>query len=141
MARGELIEERLTQSVIGAFYDVYNALGFGFLEHVYVMALERELLDRGHIVAREVWIPVHYKGIELTKQRLDMLVDDRLVVEAKATRQLPPVAERQVNNYLRATQLQVGLLLHFGEKPGFHRVVCRPKAKFTRSIAVSEESG
>jgi GxxExxY protein len=54
MARGELLEETLTRSVIGAFYEVYNTLGFGFLEHLYVMALERELLVRGHRVARQV---------------------------------------------------------------------------------------
>jgi GxxExxY protein len=54
MARGELLEETLTRSVIGAFYELYNTLGFGFLEHLYVMALERELLVRGHRVARQV---------------------------------------------------------------------------------------
>ncbi len=136
MARGELIEERLTQSVIGAFYDVYNALGFGFLEHVYVMALERELLARGHSVGREVWVPVSYKGAELTRQRLDMVVDEKLIVETKATLQLASVAERQLYNYLRATRLEVGLLFHFGQTPTFHRVVCRHKA-ITAAVAVS----
>jgi len=65
MPRVELIEERLTYSVIGAFFDVYNTLGFGFLEHLYVMALERELLARGHRVAREVGVSISYKGEEL----------------------------------------------------------------------------
>ncbi|HZO20640.1 MAG TPA: GxxExxY protein, partial [Gemmatimonadaceae bacterium] len=58
----ELIEERLTHSAIGAFFDVCNKLGFGFLETVYTMALERELLKRGHQVGREVWVPVTYDG-------------------------------------------------------------------------------
>jgi hypothetical protein len=58
MARGELIEERLTQSIIGAFYEVYNSLGFGLLENLYVVALQRELRGRGHQAAREVWVPV-----------------------------------------------------------------------------------
>src|SRR5688572_25789440 len=78
MALHELIEERLTHSAIGAFFDVYNTLGFGFLETVYAMALERELIGRGHRVSREVWIPVLYKGEELCKQRLDMIVDEKL---------------------------------------------------------------
>jgi hypothetical protein len=66
-----LVEEALTESVIGAFFDVYNTLGFGFLEHIYVMALERELLARGHHVAREVCVRVRYKGEELAQQRIE----------------------------------------------------------------------
>ena len=125
MARGELIQERLTYSVVGAFFEVYNALGFGFLEHLYVTALERELLARGHRVGREVSVPVFYKGEELGRQRLDMIVDETLVIETKATHDLPKAATRQVYNYLRATRLQVGLLLHFGPEPRFQRVLCR----------------
>ena len=89
---GELIEERLTHSAIGAFFDVYNTLGFGFLELVYVIALERELTRRGHRVRREVWVPVLYKGEELCKQRLDMVMDEKLIVETKATPDLPKTA-------------------------------------------------
>ena len=83
MARGRLFEERLTHSVIGAFFEVYNTLGFGFLEHVYVMALERELIERRHRVAREVSVPVFYKGHDLAEQRPDMIVDNRLIVEGE----------------------------------------------------------
>jgi GxxExxY protein len=125
MARGKLIEERLTRSVIGAFYDVYNTLGFGFLEHLYVKALEQELVACGHRVGREVLVRVMYKGQELGTQRLDIVVDEILIIEAKATYELHPAATRQLFNYLRATTLDVGLLLHFGPKPKFHRVICR----------------
>jgi len=83
MARGRLFEERLTHSVIGAFFEVYNTLGFGFLEHVYVMALERELIERRHRVAREVSVPVFYKMFDLAEQRPDMIVDNRLIVEGE----------------------------------------------------------
>ena len=124
MARIELIEERLTRSVIGAFFEVYNTLGFGFLEHVYVMALERELLARGHRVARAVSVHVTYKRYIIGVQRIDMIVDATLVVETKSTVELPPTARRQVFNYLRATRLEVGLLLHFGLEPRFHRLFC-----------------
>ena len=118
-----LLHEALTRSVIGAFYDVYNTLGYGFLEHVYVLALERELRARGHAVGREVGIIVMYKGEELASQRLDLIVDEKLVVEVKSTYDLPAAAARQVFNYLRATSLQVGLLLHFGPRPKFVRLI------------------
>jgi len=122
---GGLIEETLTRSVIGAFFEVYNILRFGFLEHLYVMALERELVARGHQVARQVWVRVAYKGDELGIQRIDMIVDEKLVVEIKATSKLPESAARQLYNYLRATNLKVGLLLHFGTKATFYREICR----------------
>ena len=125
----ELIEERLTESVIGAFYDVYNALGFGFLEQVYMAALDRELRAREHAVGREVWVPVYYKGDEISRQRIDMIVDERLVVEAKATQELHKSGPRQLHNYLRATRLQVGLLLHFGPAPAFYRLVHSQEAR------------
>src|ERR1700694_3612317 len=114
MARRELIEEALTHSIIGAFFGVYNTLGFGFLEHVYVMAVERELRARGHDVAREMCVRVIYKGEDLAAQRLDMIVDAKVIVEVKATAELHKYAPRQLYNYLKATNLEVGLLLHFG---------------------------
>jgi GxxExxY protein len=138
MARVKLIHERLTHSVIGAFFDVYHTLGFGFLEHVYVASLTRELRDRGHSVGREVSVPVFYKGEEVAHQRLDMIVDGKLIVETKSTRTLHEAAVRQVANYLRATNIELGLLLHFGPQPRFHRVIATnpgtsdPKSSFPR---------
>jgi GxxExxY protein len=104
MALHELVEARLTGSVIGAFFEVYNNLGYGFLGHVYVMALERELIARKHRVAREVAVQVFYKGDHLAEQRLDMIVDQKLVVETKSTHELHKSANRQVYNYLRSTE-------------------------------------
>jgi GxxExxY protein len=123
MGQVKLVEGELTRSVIGAFYEVYNTLGFGFLEQIYAVALERELLLRGHQVARELPIRVKYKGRELGRQRIDMVVDNKLIVEVKSTYELPSTAVRQVYNYLKATRLNVGLLLHFGPEPAFHRLV------------------
>ena len=122
MARRRLIYEELTRSAIGAFYEVYNTLGFGFLEHIYVPALEYELRARGHRIGREVWATVFFKGV-MGKQRLDMVVDEKLVVEVKSAYDLRPGALRQLRNYLCATHLQVGLLLHFGPEPKFYRMV------------------
>jgi len=90
----ELIEEELTRSVIGAFFDVYNVLDFGFLENIYLNALEIELIERRHRVAREAYVRVGYKGRGVGVQRLDMLVDGRLIVEVKSTEHLAPTAIR-----------------------------------------------
>ena len=118
-----LLHEKLTKSIIGAFYEVYNTLGFGFLESTYVRALENELVARGHTVAREVSFPVMYKGENVGTQRIDMIVDGNVIVETKSTYDLHRSARRQVFNYLRATNLDVGLLLHFGPKACFYRQI------------------
>jgi GxxExxY protein len=136
MTRIKLIHERLTYSVIGAFFEVYYTLGFGFLEHVYVAALTRELRNRGHAIGREVSVPVLYKGEEIARQRLDMIVDEKVVVETKSTRTLHEGAVRQVENYLRATSIELGLLLHFGPQPRFYRVICTNPATAGPTIPV-----
>jgi GxxExxY protein len=118
-----LVEEQLTHSVIGAFYEVYNTLGHGFLESIYMKALEVELRARGHIVRREVPVLITYKGERLGNQRLDMIVDERLVVEGKASEKLDASAPKQVLAYLKGSKLQVGLLLFFGPTPGIVRLI------------------
>src|SRR5688572_29293242 len=118
-----LIDADVTECIIGAFYDVYNTLDFGFLEHVYSAALEFELIKRGHHVGREVAVQVFYKGTQLATQRIDLLVDGKVVVEIKSTYELHKAAPRQVYSYLRATKLEVGLLLYFGPKPNFFHLL------------------
>ncbi|HWH53629.1 MAG TPA: GxxExxY protein [Gemmatimonadaceae bacterium] len=131
---GGLVEERLSYSVIGAFFAVHRQLGFGFLESVYSRALEAELRTRGHQVSREFAISVHYRGVEIAHQRLDMVIDEKLVIEVKATERLHSDACRQLFNYLRATSLEVGLLLHFGRRADFYRVICQNHLK-SRSLS------
>jgi len=123
MVKHELLDEPLTYSIIGAFFDAYNYLGFGFLENIYKNALERELASRGHRVAREVYVAVYYKGDLIGRQRIDMIIDERVIVEVKSTHSLQPIAIRQLRNYLRATNLRVGLLLHFGPAANYYRCV------------------
>src|SRR6476620_5354639 len=118
-----LIEEQLTGSIIGAFFEVYNTPGFGFLEHIYVMALERELIDMGHHVSREMAVNVIYKGEQLANQRMDMVVDGKVVVETKSSLELHKTARRQLYNYLKATNMELGLFPHFGERAAFYRVI------------------
>src|SRR5215210_5907975 len=127
MTHTKLMHERLTYSVIGAFYEVYHTLGYGFLEHVYIASLVIELRSRKHDIGREVSVPVLYKGEEIARQRLDMIVDQQLVVEVKSTRTLHEGSVRQIENYLRATKLELGLLLHFGPQPKFYRVISTNK--------------
>lgn len=124
-----LIEKELTWSIIGAFFAVYRKLGYGFLEHIYVLALEKELLRHGHKVTREVQVAIYYDGEILGHQRMDMIVDDRVIVEFKSTENLHADAPRQLFNYLCATKIEVGLLLHFGPKARFYRKVCENSRK------------
>lgn len=123
MSEDHLLERKTTAAIMGAFYEVYNRLGYGFLENIYALALEQELSERGHSVKREVPVTITYKGKTLATQRLDMVVDDKVVVENKSTSVLPPVARRKTLNYLRASTLEVGLLLHFGPSARFYRIV------------------
>jgi GxxExxY protein len=137
--RQTLLEEEVTRSIIGAFYTVYRGLGFGFLEHVYASALEKEISSRGHRLSREVLVPIHYLGDLIAYHRLDMLVDDCVIVELKSSERLPPIAERQLYSYLRCTNLEVGLLLHFGHEPRFKRVILTNDQK-QRRIQASNSS-
>lgn len=118
-----LIDEGLTRSAVGAFYAVYNNLGYGFLENVYVGGLVIELERRGHRVQREVMIPVEYNGIVVGTYKADLIVDGRLVLEVKAEPALTGIHERQLRNYLRCTKLEVGLVLVFGIEPQFKRQI------------------
>ena len=127
MAKDELIEARLTESIIGAFYEVYNHLGFGFLESIYVRALVIELEDRGHRVEREVVVDIYYKGRFVGRHRLDLVVDGKAILELKSRELFPAFGPKQCLSYLKATRMEVGLVLHFGPSPKFKRVVCQAR--------------
>lgn len=125
----ELVHEELTRSIIGAFFYVFNKLRFGFLESVYAAALTKVLRERGHRVEREVPVRVWFDGQAIAFQRIDLLVDGKVIVEIKSGDRLAISAREQLLNYLRATNLEVGLLLHFGPQPTvirqFNPVVAR----------------
>lgn len=128
-AKSGLLEEALTHSVIAAFYDLHRSLGFGFREHLYALAFERDLIAKGHEVSREVSVMVYHRGEPLAAQSLDMIVDEKLVLEIKATERLHVGAEAQLFSYLCATKLELGLVLHFGREAKFHRVICENRFK------------
>ena len=129
---GSMLEEALTHSVIGAFYEVHQGLGFGFREYIYARALAGDLVAKGHRVEREVSVPVYYRGEPIAWQALDMVVDGKLIIETKATERLPLAAGQQLFSYLCSTNMEVGLLLHFGREAKFHRVICENRFKSRR---------
>lgn len=126
----ELILQKETYAVIGAAMEVHNALGCGFLEAVYQEAMEIELLGRGIPFTAQKELPIFYKGHTLDKVYVaDLIVYGKVLVEIKALSQLTSREEAQVMNYLKATSLQVGILLNFGtEKLVWDRKILTPDA-------------
>jgi len=111
----------VTEEIIGAFYEVYNALGFGFLEKIYENALAVELKGRGLSVAQQAPIVVHYAGQVVGEHYADLVVADCVIIELKASKTLAPEHEAQLLNYLKSTEYEVGLLLNFGPKAALKR--------------------
>jgi GxxExxY protein len=122
----------LTQKIIGVFYEVYNELGAGFLESVYQKSLALALESSGLTVCCRVDIPVWFRGHQVGHFEGDMLVERCILLELKATRALDSSHQAQLLNYLRATGLEVGLLLNFGPKPEFKRFAFDKKKKRVR---------
>ena len=119
--------DELSHKVIGACIEVHRLLGPGLLEAVYVECLASELAEQGIVVQREVVVPIRYKGKELAKPlRLDLLVENCLIVEAKSVDALLPVHSAQLLTYLRMTEQKLGLLLNFNVevmRQGIKRIV------------------
>jgi GxxExxY protein len=118
-----LIDRNITGRIIGAFFECYNQLGYGQFESVYRKALLHEMHLRELSASEETSFDVQYKGVLVGLFRLDLLVENRIVVEVKSTPTLSAADRRQLSNYLRVTGLEVGLLLHFGPEPRFERCI------------------
>jgi GxxExxY protein len=116
-----MIDEELTGRIIKAFYVVYNALGYGFIESVYHNALILELVAQGVVVETEKSIAVYYGKNVVGTFSADLIVEAKIILELKAKDALNSAHEAQLINYLRATDLELGLLLNFGKKPEFKR--------------------
>lgn len=119
----ELLHEELTNAIIKTFYEVYNELGYGFLEKVYQNSLYLELKNKGYKVEAQKRILVYYKGIEVGEYYADLIVEDKIILELKAADCIAKEFENQILNYLRGTDCEVGLLLNFGKKPEFRRKI------------------
>lgn len=124
----------LTYQIIGVFYDVYNELGHGFLESVYQRSLALALESSGLDVRNHVKIPVWFRGKPVGQFEGDMLVDNTVLLELKATRCLDRSHSAQLLNYLRATDIEVGILLNFGLKPEFKRLILDNASKSNRAV-------
>lgn len=113
--------KKLTEEIIKIFYRVYNKLGYGFLEKVYENAMMVEFKEEGISAVSQSAIKVFYEGVIIGEYYADILVDDKVIVEIKAARRLADENEAQLLNYLKATDIEVGLLLNFGTKPEVKR--------------------
>jgi GxxExxY protein len=118
-----LLHEELTDTIIKTFYEVYNELGYVFLERVYQNSLYLELKSKGLKVEAQKKIEVYYKGIEVGQYYADLIVEDLIILELKAADCIVKEFENQILNYLRGTNCEVGLLLNFGTKPEFRRKI------------------
>ncbi|MBU3947278.1 MAG: GxxExxY protein [Proteobacteria bacterium] len=107
-------KDDLTHKVIGCAYQVYNKLGFGFLESVYRKAMVIEIETSGLEVQQESPLKVHYRGQVVGNFFADLLIEDELIVELKSVERLGKIHEAQLVNYLVATEIEVGLLINFG---------------------------
>ena len=122
----------LTQQIIGVFFDVYNELGAGFLESVYQKSLALALESADLTVHSRIDIPVWFRGHQVGHFEGDMLVENCVLLELKAARALDSSHQAQLLNYLRATGIEVGLLLNFGPKPEFKRLAFDSRRKRVR---------
>ena len=121
--------KEITDIILRSFYEVYNELGGGFLESVYENALYIVLTGYGLSVERQKDISVFFRGNIVGVFKADLIINEKVIVELKAVRALDPAHEAQLINYLKATNIEVGLLLNFGRKPEFKRFVYDNKRK------------
>jgi GxxExxY protein len=119
----EFLLKEKTEKIIKSFYETYNVLGYGFLEKVYENALLKELKANGFECESQKKISVNYKGDKVGEYFADILVDNEVILELKATESICEEHEYQLINYLKATNIELGLLLNFGKKPEIRRKI------------------
>lgn len=124
--------EQLTGKIIEVFYEVYNELGHGFLESVYEASMRLALVQAGLFVAPRKPLEVWFRGVIVGVFEPDITVENLVILELKSARVIDPAHEAQLLNYLRATEIEVGLLLNFGPKPEFKRMVFDNERKRTK---------
>ncbi len=118
-----LLHKKITDDILKTYYDVYNQLGYGFLEKVYQNAMYFELKSKGYKVEAQKQIKVYFKNQLVGEYYTDLLIEDKIILELKACEVLMNVHVAQLMNYLKATNIEVGLLLNFGEEPEFKRII------------------
>ncbi len=134
MPQEKLLYAEVTDRIIKAFYHVYNNLGFGFLEKVYENALVMTLRKWGFEVKQQLALQVRFEGEIVGEYFADVIVANSVMLELKAAESFNDAHEAQLLNYLKATEIEVGLLLNFGKKPQFKRKVYTNDRKAIRVI-------
>lgn len=119
----ELLHGKTTEEILKAYYNVYNKMGYGFCEKVYENSLVIELRKMGIKCTAQKAIDVYYDEVLVGVYYADIVVEDAVILELKAATGLVPENEAQLLNYIKATKMEVGLLLNFGEKPQFKRII------------------
>jgi GxxExxY protein len=130
--------QEVTEKIIGVFYEVYNELGPGFLESVYEQAMLIALSQAGLHVAQQQPITVHFRGQVVGEFRADIVVNSVVIVELKASRAMESAYEAQIMHYLRATNVEIGLLMNFGPKPEFKRFIYDNERKSRRPTTATD---
>ena len=131
-----MLHQELSQNIIRIYYQVYNELGFGFLEKVYENAMFFELNNSGLFTQKQLPIKVNYKHREVGEYYADLIVEDKIILELKAAESIAEEHECQLINYLKATDIEVGLLFNFGKKPEFKRKIFTNDLKKIRDKSV-----
>jgi GxxExxY protein len=119
----DLLHREISKPILKIFYDVYNELGYGFLEKVYQNAMYLELKSQGYEVEAQKQIKVYYKNQVVGEYYADLVIENTIIVELKACECLVSSHISQLMNYLRSTTIEVGLVLNFGETPDFKRLI------------------
>ena len=127
-----LIQGETTDKVLRAFFDVYNELGYGCLENIYQRALAHRLRSLGAEVQMEAGIDVMFDDVVMGQYRADLIVDQLVLIEVKTARRIVHDHESQLLHYLKSTRIEDGILLNFGERPQFKRLVFSNEAKDSR---------
>lgn len=118
-----LLHSEITEDIIKTFFHVYNTLGYGFLEKVYEDSLAQLLRKMGYTVLQQHPISVYFEGELVGEYFADLLVNEKVIIELKAAVAIDEAHEAQLLNYLKATKIEVGILLNFGKKPEFKRKI------------------
>jgi GxxExxY protein len=131
----------LTEKIISVFYSVYNDLGYGFLKSVYEECMAIALRDAGLTVDRQVQLPVWFRGHKVGDFRADILVQHSVLIELKSARVLELRHEARLLHYLNSTEIEVELLLNFGIRPQFRRLLFDNDRKKTRANPCESAAG
>lgn len=129
-----MLQKELTETIIGAFFKVYNSLGYGFLEKIYENALLIELRKQGLDVEQQKQLAVHYEGFLVGEYFADMIVNNSVIIELKAAEGIRKEHINQLINYLKATGIEVGMLINFGQTAEFKRVIFTQELSPRKSV-------